>query len=72
MMKLRKALAPSVSYVTLAGVLLQKQAQRAVGLLPQWLSGYAFFFTMDMNLDRPKEMKAVLAEDFTSAAGVCR
>jgi hypothetical protein len=56
----------------MAGVLLQKQAQPAVALLPRWLSGYAFFFTMDMNLDRAKEMKAVLAADFTSAAGVCR
>jgi hypothetical protein len=72
MARLWEALSLSLDRGTMAGVLLPKQAEPATALLPQWLSGYAFFFTMDMNLDRPKEMKAVLAEDFTSAAGVCR
>jgi hypothetical protein len=54
----------------MAGVLLQKQAQPAPGLLPQSLSSYAFFFTMDMSRYREKGMKTVLAAGFTGAAGV--
>lgn len=58
--KLREALALSLDRQTIAGVLLQKQAEPASALLPQWLSGYAFLFTMETNLDRAKEIRASL------------
>ncbi|MGB7625726.1 MAG: ABC transporter substrate-binding protein, partial [Candidatus Acidiferrum sp.] len=42
--RLREALALSLDRGTMANVLLQKQAEPAATLLPQWLSGYAFLF----------------------------
>jgi hypothetical protein len=41
----------------MANVLLQKQAEPAAALLPQWLSGYAFLFNVDTNLERAKELR---------------
>jgi len=58
--KLREAMALSLDRQTMANVLLQKQAEPASALLPQWLSGYAFLFTMETNILRAKEIRAVL------------
>jgi len=66
--KLREALSLSLDRQTMANVLLQKQAEPAAALLPQWLSGYAFLFKMDTNLDRAKELRAALPSNATPAA----
>ena len=58
--KLREAVSLSLDRQTMANVLLQKQAEPAAALLPQWLSGYAFLFTMETNIDRAKEIRAAL------------
>jgi peptide/nickel transport system substrate-binding protein len=58
--RLREALDLALDRDTMANVLLQRQAQPAAGLLPQWLSGYAFLFGTTMNLDRAKELRAAL------------
>jgi len=58
--KLREAVSLSLDRQTMANVLLQKQAEPAAALLPQWLSGYAFLFTMETNIDRAKEIRATL------------
>jgi ABC-type transport system substrate-binding protein len=58
--KLREAISLSLDRQTMANVLLQKQAEPASALLPKWLSGYAFLFTMETNLDRAKEIRATL------------
>jgi peptide/nickel transport system substrate-binding protein len=58
--KLREALALSLDRHTMANVLLQKQAEPAAALLPQWLSGYAFLFTMEKDIERAKEIRAAL------------
>ncbi|HXY25821.1 MAG TPA: ABC transporter substrate-binding protein [Candidatus Acidoferrum sp.] len=58
--KLREAFSLSLDRQTMANVLLQKQAEPAAALLPQWLSGYAFLFKMETNLDRAKELRAAL------------
>jgi peptide/nickel transport system substrate-binding protein len=58
--KLREAVSLSLDRQTMSNVLLQKQAEPAAALLPQWLSGYAFLFTMETNLDRAKEIRATL------------
>jgi MarR-like DNA-binding transcriptional regulator SgrR of sgrS sRNA len=55
--RLREALSLSLDRGTMASVLLQKQAEPAAALLPQWLSGYAFLFNMDTNLERAKELR---------------
>jgi ABC-type transport system substrate-binding protein len=56
--KLREALALSLDRHTMANVLLQRQAEPAAALLPQWLSGYAFLFTMEKDIERAKEIRA--------------
>ncbi|HYL86988.1 MAG TPA: ABC transporter substrate-binding protein [Candidatus Angelobacter sp.] len=58
--RLREAISLSLDRHTMANVLLQKQAEPAAALLPQWLSGYAFLFTMETNLERAKEISATL------------
>ncbi len=58
--KLREAVSLSLDRQTMANVLLQKQAEPASALLPQWLSGYAFLFTVETNIERAKEIRAAL------------
>jgi ABC-type transport system substrate-binding protein len=57
---LREALALSLDRGTMANVLLQKQAEPAAALLPQWLSGYAFLFSVETDLERAKELRRSL------------
>jgi len=59
--RLREALSLALDRGTMANVLLQKQAQPAAALLPQWLSGYAFLFNVEANLERAKELRRSLA-----------
>ena len=65
---LREALSLSLDRQTMANVLLQKQAEPASALLPQWLSGYAFLFTMETNIERAKEIHATLPADMAIGA----
>jgi ABC-type transport system substrate-binding protein len=58
--KLREAMSLSLDRQTMANVLLQRQAEPASALLPQWLSGYAFLFTMETNIERAKGIRATL------------
>jgi len=58
--QLREALDLALDRETMANVLLQRQALPATGLLPQWLSGYAFLFGGGMNLERAKQLRADL------------
>jgi len=60
----REALSSSLGRGTMAGILLQKEAEPAAALLPQWLSGYAFLFTVD----RAKEMRAAWVANFADGA----
>jgi peptide/nickel transport system substrate-binding protein len=66
--RLREALSLSLDRGTMANVLLQKQAEPAAALLPQWLSGYAFLFNVDTNLERAKELRRGLPAN--EAAGL--
>jgi ABC-type transport system substrate-binding protein len=65
---LREALNLSLDRNAMARVLLQKQAEAAPSFLPQWLSGYAFLFDMDANLERAKELRASLPASAVGAA----
>jgi ABC-type transport system substrate-binding protein len=58
--ELREAIALSLDRQTMANVLLQKQAEPASALLPQWLSGYAFLFNTETSIERAKEIRAKL------------
>ena len=64
---LRAAVALSVDRAAIAGVLLQKQAEPTAAFLPQWLSGYAFLFAAESNVERAQELRAKLP---ASAVGV--
>jgi hypothetical protein len=66
--RLREALSLSLDRGTMASVLLQKQAQPAAALLPQWLSGYAFLFNVDINLERAKELRRTLPANAAAGA----
>ena len=66
--RLREALSLSLDRNTMANVLLQKQAEPAAALLPQWLSGYAFLFHADANPERAKELRHSLAANEVAGA----
>ena len=59
--QLREALWLALDRDTMASVLLQREAQPADSLLPQWLSGYAFLFERPMNLQRARELRAAFS-----------
>jgi len=58
--RLREAMDLALDRDTMANVLLQREAQPATALLPQWLTGYAFIFGSPMNLNRAREIRAAL------------
>jgi peptide/nickel transport system substrate-binding protein len=66
--RLREALSLSLDRGTMANVLLQKQAEPAAALLPEWLSGYAFLFNVDTNLERAKELRRGLPANEAAGA----
>jgi peptide/nickel transport system substrate-binding protein len=70
--RLREALSFAIDRSTMAGVLLQKQAEPAAALLPGWLSGYAFLFPMETNIERAKELRAALPAGMLGTADPLR
>jgi peptide/nickel transport system substrate-binding protein len=64
--RLRQALSLSLERETMANVLLQRQAEPAASLLPQWLSGYAFLFDSPADLQLAKEMRLSLPANFAA------
>jgi len=70
--KLWEAMSLSLDRQTMANVLLQKQAEPASALLPQWLSGYAFLFTMETNIDRAREIRATLPPNMAAGTDPLR
>ena len=66
--RLREAIGLSVDRGAMARVLLQKQAEAAGSFLPQWLSGYAFLFDSESNLERAKELRKMMAASAAGAA----
>jgi hypothetical protein len=65
---LREALWSALDRDTMANVLLQREAQPAAALLPQWLTGYAFLFEGPMNLQRAKGLRAGIPAGVVGAA----
>ena len=66
--QLREALWLALDRDTMANVLLQREAQPADSLFPQWLSGYAFLFESSMNLQRARELRAAFPAGVPGAA----
>jgi hypothetical protein len=58
--RLREALASSVDRTAIHTVLLQRQGEPAGGLLPNWLSGWAWLFSTATDLERARRAVAGL------------
>ncbi len=54
--RLRQAISLVIDRASIADVILQRQGVVAGGLLPNWLSGYAFLFPVAVDLPRAKEL----------------
>ena len=66
--RLREAIELVLDRGTMANVLLQREAQPAAALLPQWLTGYAFLFGSPMNLNRAREIRVSLPANEAGSA----
>jgi peptide/nickel transport system substrate-binding protein len=55
--KLREALALSIDRKAIHEVLLQRQGEPVASLLPQWISGYAFLFPAQQNVERARQLR---------------
>ncbi len=59
--RMRQAIALSIDRASILNVLLQKQGEMTAGLLPQWLSGYAFLFPTAPDVERAKRLRGELS-----------
>ena len=55
--RLRDALALSIDRAAMRNVLLQGQGEIAGGILPNWMSGYEFIFSSNVDLQRAQQMR---------------
>jgi ABC-type transport system substrate-binding protein len=55
--RLREALAISIDRATISNVLLQGAAEPAGAILPNWMTGYAFFFPVEADLARARQAR---------------
>jgi peptide/nickel transport system substrate-binding protein len=60
--KLRDALALSIDRSSIRSVVLQGAGEPSAGILPNWVSGYAFVFPADQNLDRARQLRGELRQ----------
>jgi len=60
--RLRQALAFSMDRATMNSVLLQGAGEPAGGLLPNWMTGYAFLFPTDLNLGQARQVRGELRQ----------
>jgi peptide/nickel transport system substrate-binding protein len=59
--KVREALALSIDRAAIHNVLLQRRGAISGGILPQWLSGYAFLFPASADLQRARRLASEAA-----------
>jgi peptide/nickel transport system substrate-binding protein len=59
-LEILQALALSIDRSPIVNVLAQKRGEPAFGLLPQWMSGYAFLFPSAPDIARAKQLAAPL------------
>jgi peptide/nickel transport system substrate-binding protein len=67
--KLRQAIALAVDRSALYNVIFQKQGEVTASLLPNALSGYAFLFSPDRDLNKAQELRGGAAPSLTLACG---
>ncbi len=61
----REALTLSIDRASIVNVLFQKRGEATAALLPQWLSGYAFLFPTEMDLNRARQLAPGLRQPLT-------
>jgi peptide/nickel transport system substrate-binding protein len=59
--RLRQMIAFAIDRAAIYNVVLQKQGEPAGGLLPNWISGYAFLLPHTRDLDRARQLRAQLS-----------
>src|SRR5439155_18675399 len=55
--RIREAIALTIDRTAISRVLLQKQAEAAPSLLPQWMTGYNFLFTSQPDIERARKLR---------------
>jgi ABC-type transport system substrate-binding protein len=66
--RLREAISAAIDRTSIADVVLQRQGIAAGGLLPNWLSGYAFLFPSAQDLPRTKVLLAATGREVSRPA----
>jgi ABC-type transport system substrate-binding protein len=66
--RLREAISLAIDRGSIADVVLQRQGVSAGGLLPNWISGYAFLFPSALNLARTKELLTATGREVSRTA----
>ena len=66
--RLRQGISLAIDRAPIADVILQRQGEPAGGLLPNWLSGYAFLFPDKEDLPRAKELLAATGREVSRPA----
>ena len=66
--RLREAISLAIDRASIADVVLQRQGVPAGGLLPNWISGYAFLFPSALNLARTKELLTATGREVSRTA----
>jgi ABC-type transport system substrate-binding protein len=56
--RVREALGLALNRAAISGVLLQRRGTPASALLPQWLTGYEFLFSVETSLERARALRA--------------
>ena len=68
--RLRQAISLALDRTSIADVILQRQGVAAGGLLPNWLSGYAFLFPIAPDLARAKELLTATGREVSRPAPI--
>jgi len=66
--RIRQAISLTIDRASIADVVLQRQGVPAGGLLPNWLSGYAFLFPASSDLPRAKKLLAATGREVSHPA----
>jgi ABC-type transport system substrate-binding protein len=67
--KLRDALALSIDRASIGSVVLQGAGEPSGAILPSWVSGYAFVFSVEQNLSRARQERAEIRQGPTWTLG---
>src|SRR6267143_1675173 len=65
--RIREAISTAIDRASIADVVLQRQGVPAGGLLPNWLSGYAFLFPTALDLARTRELLTAIGRKVSRA-----